>query len=393
LGRPGDLPGAQEAKLAELPATQTLVHVTSRCNLNCKVCYANANENRPDKFRPEYLDDLSSDDRIFISGGEPTLRKDLPEILCRCVRNGQKPVIFSNGIKLADFAYAKKLKEAGLRSVLLQLDTLRESDCDYIRGQKLVKTKVKALRNLAKLNIPVSIWVVIVRGRNSGELNKIFNFVFRFPNVKTVSAIPIWRIGRFDPGDFVPPSKILKELEKSYPGLSKQEFIETTRLLCNLDRILIHAGKTKGRIFGVCMIKSLVFDYRGSYVALGRIINLKYINREIDKFFKKKNGSRALTVLIGKIFFWEGLVNLLKNKYWRAVVGRLFFNLRHLFGKRYLLVSPFRFITVGIYPSPQNIDLDFIKNCNTYALDNLGLQIRPACLHYIQEEKKNIKLT
>ncbi|MBM3256158.1 MAG: radical SAM protein [Candidatus Moranbacteria bacterium] len=383
--------GLRSIKLAPNRGTQTLVDITNKCNLNCKICFARANEYKGDKFKKEYLDELLDHDRIFISGGEPTVREDLPDILRRCVRNGQKPVLFSNGIKLADYAYARKLKEAGLRSVLLQLDTLREEDCDYIRGRKLVRVKIKALRNLCKLNIPVSVWVVVVRNRNLKDLKEIYNFVFRFPNVKTVSAIPIWRIGRYDKNDFVPPSEILKELERNYPGLDKREFIETTRLMCNIDRFFIHFGWKRGRIFGACMIKSLVFDYKGHCLPLGRIFNLKFVNSSIEKILSGRKQRWCLIGPVSKLLFWQGIVNSIRNRYFRAVLGQLAFNLRHLFTKKYLLVSPFRFITVGIYPSPQNIDLDFIKACNTYALDNKDHQLRPACLHYINKEKKLIK--
>lgn len=381
--------GLKKIKLATRKATQTLVDITNRCNLNCKVCYARANEYKEDKFKKEDLDNLMDYNRIFISGGEPTLREDLPDIIEHCVKNGQKPVLFSNGINLADFKYAKKLKAAGLRSVLLQLDTLDEATCDYIRGKRLVNIKVKALRNLCKLNIPVSSWTVVVKDKNLSDLKKICNFVFKFPNVKTASAIPIWRIGRYERNDFVPPSVIIKEFGEAYPGLTKAEFIGTTRLMCNIDRILTSFNQKKGRVFGVCMIKSLIFDYKSRYYPLGRIFNLNYINEEIDKALLGEKKWLRLFLLALKLLYWEVLVNYIRNKYFRAVVTRLVLNSRFLITRKYLLINPFRFITVGIYPSPENIDLDFIKTCNTYALSCDDYRLRPACLHYIEEERKN----
>lgn len=379
--------GLKKIRLVSGKVEQVVVDTTKKCNLNCAICFARANEYQGNKFKPEDLDRLKEYRQVFFSGGEPTTRKDLPRLLRRCVKNGQKPILFTNGIKLADLGYLNKLKKAGLRSVLLQLDTLNQGDSKYIRGKKLVNTKVKALYNLKKLNIPVSVWTVVVKGKNTQELAKIHRFIFRLPNIKTVSAIPIWRIGRYKEADFVPPSAIIEKLGKIY-GINKSEFVATTQLFCNIDRILSLLNKRRGRLFGICMLKALIFEHKTEYISLGKIFNIANINERIDNIFSKKSKFFGIMAFIGYFIGSELLMNFLKNKYFQKVFFKTLWNLRYLFQGRYLLINPFRFITIAIFPSTKNIDLTFIKSCNVYALGCDDYSSRPACLHYIEEERK-----
>lgn len=368
-------------------AMQAIIDITKKCNLNCSICFARANEYQGNEFQKEDLDRLKGYRQVFLSGGEPTTREDLPEILNRCVKNQQNPILFTNGVKLANLKYLKRLKKAGLRSVLLQFDTLDGSHCEYIRGRNLVDIKIRALKNLNDLKIPTAIWTVAVKGKNIMDFGKIHRFVFKFSNVKTVSAIPVWRVGRFDKNDFVPPSVIIRKLSKIY-GIDKNEFILTTRLVCNIDRILALFYKGRGRLFGVCMLKALVFESKGRYISAGKVFDLQGINERAEKIFQSDARYWALARLIGYLFFNQLFYNFSINRHFRSLTFQFVKNLRFVLIKRFLMVNPFRFITVGIFPNAENIDLNFIKPCNSYALDCDDYSQRPACLNYIRNEKK-----
>lgn len=86
-----------------------LVDVTTRCNLNCKYCYYDkGNEDIP-------IDEIVNECMVnrgpyILTGGEPTLRQDLPEIICRCSEIG--PTFFlTNGTGLLDKEYLKACNE------------------------------------------------------------------------------------------------------------------------------------------------------------------------------------------------------------------------------------------------------------------------------------------
>ncbi len=379
--------GMQAIKTNPGGSRQIVVDVTRKCNLNCKVCFANANQYQGNQFMLEDIDRTKEYSQVFLSGGEPTTHQDIFKIIRKLVSNKQKPILFTNGVKLANRSFVRKLSKAGLRSVLLQLDTLKSSDSQYIRRGNLTTLKLKALKNLAEFNIPTSVWTVVVRGKNLKDIRKIHARLFKFPNIKTVSAIPIWRVGRFEEKDFEPPSTIIKELCQIY-GLETRDFVETTRFVCDIDRFFSIFDKNRGRLFGKCMSKALVFKFKNKYISIGKIFDLEEINRRLDTVLDNRDKRIFVFNFFTFLVFNQFLLNFFRNKYFRAVVWKFFVNLRYLFNKKFLMISPFRFITVGIFPNAKNIDLDFIEPCNSYAYGCDDYAFRPACLHYINLDRK-----
>jgi Fe-coproporphyrin III synthase len=114
-------------------------NMTRRCNLKCVHCYAQAKDT---EFKNELsteegkalIDDLAEFESpvILFSGGEPTLRKDLPELAAYAREKGMRAVISTNGT-LIDKELAKKLKDVGLSYVGVSLDGIRETN-DKFRG-------------------------------------------------------------------------------------------------------------------------------------------------------------------------------------------------------------------------------------------------------------------
>ena len=90
---------------------------------------------------------------LQLSGGEPTLREDLPELVryakeagCSCVQ------VNTNGIRLAeDPSYAAALAEAGLDIVFLQFDGTRDEIYKVLRGRPLLQTKLRACPGSARI--------------------------------------------------------------------------------------------------------------------------------------------------------------------------------------------------------------------------------------------------
>jgi uncharacterized radical SAM superfamily Fe-S cluster-containing enzyme len=99
-----------------------LLEVTKRCNLRCSFCFAESDgnawedEKTPEQFYPIFKE-LVDAGRSFLqlSGGEPTVRDDLPEIVAFAKKAGCDSIqLNSNGIRLCDRAYTKELADAGL---------------------------------------------------------------------------------------------------------------------------------------------------------------------------------------------------------------------------------------------------------------------------------------
>ena len=160
----------------KLPQHDYILRLTERCNLNCSICLASANENSTIDYPIERLKDFIQGKKGYkfdLMGTEPTMREDLPRIISMIHDSGNLAALHTNGIKIADFSYLKELWEAGLREVHFQFDGFDDQFYLKVRGAKLLSIKMKALENLKRLNIGTDLVATILRGYNDKEIIKI----------------------------------------------------------------------------------------------------------------------------------------------------------------------------------------------------------------------------
>ncbi|MCW4045556.1 MAG: radical SAM protein [Candidatus Bathyarchaeota archaeon] len=131
-------------------------NVTRKCNLKCPHCYINATKNElQGELNTEeakgLIDQISevSKPLLILSGGEPMLRNDIFELIRYGAEKGLRMGLGSNGA-LIDAAAAKKLKDAGIKTVSISLDSNIPVQHDEFRGvagswEKAVNA-IKALR-------------------------------------------------------------------------------------------------------------------------------------------------------------------------------------------------------------------------------------------------------
>ncbi|MDR0936385.1 MAG: radical SAM protein [Oscillospiraceae bacterium] len=208
-----------------------LVEVTSRCNLRCPVCFAASGENSANEPSVEELftvfKRLCDNGNTFIqlSGGEPTVRDDLPEIIAAARRAGAETVqLNSNGLRLgSEPGYAEILKNSGLSFVFMQFDGTRGEIYQKLRGRDLYSEKIAAIENCGAVKLGVTLVPTIVPGVNVDNIGEILNFALsRSPVIRGVHFQPISYFGRFPspPGDSerVTLPEILTEIERQTDG-------------------------------------------------------------------------------------------------------------------------------------------------------------------------------
>lgn len=157
-------------------------NMTRRCNLKCVHCYAQAkdiefeNELSTEEGKA-LIDDLTQfgSPVILFSGGEPTMRKDLPELAAYAREKGMRAVISTNGT-LIDKDLAKKLKDVGLSYVGVSLDGIRETN-DKFRGMKgAFDAALKGLHNCQEEGIKVGLRFTINK-QNVKDIPAIFDLL------------------------------------------------------------------------------------------------------------------------------------------------------------------------------------------------------------------------
>jgi len=183
-----------------------LLEVTKRCNLRCRFCFAMggdaADDMALDELKAAVTDIVKQRGPVLLqlSGGEPTLRDELPELVRHAKEAGCSYVqLNTNGIRLAeDEAYARALKEAGLDIVFLQFDGADDKIYEFLRGAPLLKTKEKAIDVCAALGIGVTLVPTVVPGVNTDNLGALIRYAAeRVPAVRAVHFQPVSYFGRY----------------------------------------------------------------------------------------------------------------------------------------------------------------------------------------------------
>jgi uncharacterized radical SAM superfamily Fe-S cluster-containing enzyme len=179
-----------------MTACCVLLDVTARCDQHCPWCFARAERAGADGGEPSLGDIERWYDRLVelgeerpfniqLSGGEPAVRGDLPEIISLGRAKGFDYIqLNTNGRRLgADAAdgetaygggeygeaFARRLAGAGLTTVFMQFDGMSDIVYNLLRGEPLLDVKLRAIDNCAKAGLPVTLVPTIVRGVNIFE--------------------------------------------------------------------------------------------------------------------------------------------------------------------------------------------------------------------------------
>lgn len=175
--------------LKNLIAGRKLVYVhigiTHRCPFRCRMCNvwktADAGSEIPIERYPEVAGKLArlGAAAVSLGGGEPFVRKDLPDIVRSFIAAGVRPRVLTNGITPgpADF---QSLIDAGLRDISVSLDTLKPQVQADIYGGQDVWPKLKSnLDWLSNATTGRNLFVLlntVVSGLNAGELPDLAAF-------------------------------------------------------------------------------------------------------------------------------------------------------------------------------------------------------------------------
>jgi len=157
-------------------------NVTRRCNLKCIHCYAHAKNTSFDnelttEQGKQLIDDLADfgSPVMLFSGGEPLVRKDLPQLAAYAVEKGMRAVISTNGTLITPET-ARNLKKIGLSYVGISLDGMEEIN-DRFRGVSgAFRSALEGIKNSQAAGIKVGLRFTINKF-NVNEIPKIFQLL------------------------------------------------------------------------------------------------------------------------------------------------------------------------------------------------------------------------
>lgn len=170
---PPVVPDAGAARGLEMGRTD--LWVTSHCNQRCVFCYLYTKElhDADPQYPMAEMEEVLAAGRergyreVYISGGEPTVARRLPEIVGRARELGYDRVkIMTNGVRFADPEYARRLAAAGLTQIALSVHGSAARIYGDVHGRDDYKRCLQAVLNLRRHapEVFVEVNTVVTRG-------------------------------------------------------------------------------------------------------------------------------------------------------------------------------------------------------------------------------------
>jgi len=187
------------------------VDLTSRCNLACPICFADAERNRYELTFDQAVETLrrfraqrpAPAFAVQFTGGEPTVHPRFLDIVAAAKALGFSHIqAASNGVRFADRDFARRARDAGLQYIYLQMDGTTDDVFRHNRGQALLGTKLAALESARQAGLRVIFVPTIVRGVNDHQIGDLFRLAFEHLDILSgISFQPVTFTGRVPEGD------------------------------------------------------------------------------------------------------------------------------------------------------------------------------------------------
>jgi uncharacterized radical SAM superfamily Fe-S cluster-containing enzyme len=187
------------------------IDLTNRCNMRCPICFANAGVTGT-------VSELTYDEAVGLlgtlrgldpapataiqfTGGEPTVHPDFLRIVSAARDMGFSHIqIATNGIRMADMAFAQQAADAGLHTLYLQFDGVGEEAHRQTREfPGIWDKKLAAIENCRQLDLKVCLVPTILKGVNDDQVGQILHFAAEHIDVVSgISYQPVSFTGRID---------------------------------------------------------------------------------------------------------------------------------------------------------------------------------------------------
>ncbi|KAK3444068.1 hypothetical protein EUGRSUZ_A00275 [Eucalyptus grandis] len=211
--------------------TYLRISLTERCNLRCQYCMpAEGVKLTPSSHLLSQNEIVSlanlfvtsGVNKIRLTGGEPTIRRDIEDICLQLssLKGLKTLAMTTNGITLA--RKLPKLKEFGLNSINISLDTLVLAKFEFLTRRKGHEKVLESINAAVDLGYnPVKVNCVVMRGVNDDEICDFVELTRSRPiNVRFIEFMPfdgnVWNVKKL-----VPYYEMLDKVVAKYQGLQR----------------------------------------------------------------------------------------------------------------------------------------------------------------------------
>ena len=280
------------------------ISLLEKCNLRCTYCMPADGIALSPKASLMTADEIfamaqifveNGVDKIRLTGGEPLLRKDFPEIISKLATLKTSLSITTNGI-LID-RHIEALKKANIKKINLSLDTLVSSKFHTITLRNQFEKVIDNLHLLLNNNFHVKVNVVLMKGFNENEITDFVQLTQFLPiSVRFIEFMP-FAGNEWDRSKMVSQNEILSEVNNVFPSQEIQKLEDEKNFTARTYKIKGFQGD-----FGI--ISSITNPFcdgcnRIRLTANGKIKNCLFSNSETDLLTAFRNGE-SITDLISE---------------------------------------------------------------------------------------------
>jgi hypothetical protein len=368
-----------------------VIDLTNRCNLRCTYCFANsAVSNKIYEPSLEQIKEIISFLRkdqprcnaILFSGGEPTLREDLFDILDHA--NKEKfdcLMIATNGIKLSqNFEYMKEAVKHKLGILYLSFDGLDDSTNKEKRNHLIIE---KLLDNCRKTGMDVVLVPTVVKGLNEHVLFDIIKFAIKNMDViRGINFQPIGFTGRMSAAERENQryniSDLCKDIEKQSDGKIKtSDFYPVTAAAPLIDFFEAVSGEKLIRfsMHPTCGSATYIYVDKGEIIPISEFLRVEEFIALCDRYSKEFKNKKGLAKTATTMNFVKDLPSV-AGKRKIELIGLL---TDLILKKDYEALTRFHkkalFIGCMHFQDPYNMNFERLKRCG---------------VHYVTPDKKII---
>jgi cyclic pyranopterin phosphate synthase len=212
------------------PLRNLRLSVTDRCNLRCSYCMPEPDYvwlPREDILHFEEIERLVDlfvglgVDKVRLTGGEPLLRRDLPDLVSQLARRDaiRDLAMTTNGVLLA--AHAQALRDAGLHRLTVSLDTLRPDRFRHLTRYDELDRVLDGIATAAPLFPGLKLDTVVIRGVNEDELVDLVEFARRYgAEIRFIEYMDVGGATHWSMPRVVSRREILSQLEARYGAIT-----------------------------------------------------------------------------------------------------------------------------------------------------------------------------
>ena len=358
--------------------------ITNRCDLNCWYCFFFA-EKAGYVYEPS-LDQIRSMARslrnekpvpcnaVQLTGGEPTLREDLLDIIRICREEGIEHVqLNTDGVRLCtDPTLAENVRKAGVNTIYLSYDGTTPQT-----NPKNYREIPGALANCKRAGVGVVLVPTVIKGINDFEVGNIIRFALEnLDPIRGVNFQPISIVGRVPERERerfrITIPDVLMRIEEEFPGeVSRDDFypIPSCMPFSNFVEALTKEREYELSTHFACGMATYLFLDEGKIIPMPRFVDVDAVFEYLDeKAADLRRGASKYTV--GSKLLYRLFTRFVdKKKAPKGLsVSRILFNalVKHDYRSLGTLHHKTLFIGLMHFQDLYNWDIERVKRCTIH---------------------------